>query len=221
MLRGLGYPTRVVSGLYVHAGRYDPETRHALGTAEDVHFWVELHVPGGGWLTIEPTPGYVVIGPVMTWRDYFDAATAGLASGVREHGIAVAVLTIVSVLAYCRRRQLLDRLATAWWRLGLRRSPRVAIWLTLRLLDRRAAWAGAPRPPGRTPRSWYASWCRTGAANDWLAIEPFLNLAAWASFAPHSVRQPELDVAAVCRTMVEHWTLCRFREPCQSRREAA
>ena len=40
LLRSLGYPTRLVSGLYAAPGKYDPRTRHTPVTRDDVHFWV-------------------------------------------------------------------------------------------------------------------------------------------------------------------------------------
>ena len=67
LLRSLGYPTRVVSGLYAAPGRYDPRTRHTPVTREDVHFWAEVRLPDGLWVAIEPTPGYELLPPVRPW----------------------------------------------------------------------------------------------------------------------------------------------------------
>jgi hypothetical protein len=69
LLRSLGYPTRVVSGLYAAPWRYDPRTRHTPVTREDVHFWAEVRLPDGHWITVEPTPGYELLPPVQPWSE--------------------------------------------------------------------------------------------------------------------------------------------------------
>ena len=58
MLRSLGYPARLVSGLYVAPDRYDPRTRHTPVTSEDVHIWAEVRLSNGHWIAVEPTPSY-------------------------------------------------------------------------------------------------------------------------------------------------------------------
>ncbi len=42
LLRTLGYPTRLVSGLYAAPGKFDARTGHTPVTQDDVHFWVEV-----------------------------------------------------------------------------------------------------------------------------------------------------------------------------------
>src|SRR5690606_37661819 len=55
MLRGLGIPSRVVSG-YAE-GSYDPETALYYIAERDAHTWVEVFFPGLGWVEFEPTAG--------------------------------------------------------------------------------------------------------------------------------------------------------------------
>ena len=85
LLRSLGYPTRVVSGLYAAPWRYDPLTRHTPVTEEDVHFWAEVRLPDGNWITVEPTPGYSLLPPVRTWSDLIAQTIAGAARWARRH----------------------------------------------------------------------------------------------------------------------------------------
>ncbi|GIS60720.1 MAG: hypothetical protein CM1200mP2_29450 [Planctomycetaceae bacterium] len=63
MLRSLGYPARVVSGFYARPDKYDARKKHTVVDASDAHFWCEVFVGGGTWLTVEPSPGYEVLGP--------------------------------------------------------------------------------------------------------------------------------------------------------------
>ena len=85
LLRSLGYPTRVVSGLYAAPGRYDPRTRHTPVTGEDVHFWAEVRLPDGLWVAVEPTPGYELMPPVRAWSERIAQALAAAGRWVRGH----------------------------------------------------------------------------------------------------------------------------------------
>ena len=59
MLRSLGLPSRVAVGY--HGGRFNPITHLQVLRGSDAHAWVEMFVPGRGWLTFDPTPA--VAGP--------------------------------------------------------------------------------------------------------------------------------------------------------------
>ncbi len=63
MLRSLGFSTRLVSGFYANPVRYDVRKRHTAVHSSDVHFWCEVFVGAGTWVTLEPTPGYEVLSP--------------------------------------------------------------------------------------------------------------------------------------------------------------
>src|SRR5205807_1640324 len=76
LLKSLGHPVRVVSGLYAAPGRYDPRTRHTPVTRDDVHVWVEVRLPDGVWVAIEPTPGYELLPPAYPWTERLAGALA-------------------------------------------------------------------------------------------------------------------------------------------------
>ena len=63
MLRSLGFSTRLVSGFYASPERYDARKRHTAVHSSDVHFWCEVFVGAGTWVTLDPTPGYEVLSP--------------------------------------------------------------------------------------------------------------------------------------------------------------
>jgi len=66
--RNLGFGARIVSGYLVNAS--DPWTD--LNNNGTTHAWVEIFVPGAGWITIDPTNQYigrVNLVPVAVGRD--------------------------------------------------------------------------------------------------------------------------------------------------------
>ena len=96
LLRSLGYPTRVVSGLYAAPGRYDLRTRHTPVTGDDVHFWAEVRLPDGRWVAVEPTPGYELMPPVRAWSERIARALGGGGEWARGH--AAGLLAAAAVL---------------------------------------------------------------------------------------------------------------------------
>lgn len=215
MIRSLGYPTRVVSGLYARPSRYNRKTDNTPVLAEDAHFWAEVRLPDGTWVTVEPTPGYDIAGPALSWRAQLWAAGRAAAIWMRRHVALLAAVAVLLAFLYRFRRELADCLATVRWRLASRRCWRGRVFGTIRLMDRRADWAGKPRPPGQTVSRWYG---RT-AAHAVPELRPDLDrLIAFADRAAHAPRHrqqlaglSEQDVHAVCQRVVRSLTLSRFR----------
>lgn len=56
MARQLGIPTRVVSG-FSH-GHYDAKRKVWVVRGDDAHSWVQAYLPGYGWVSFDPTPGF-------------------------------------------------------------------------------------------------------------------------------------------------------------------
>lgn len=54
MLRSLGVPARVVGGF--QRGEWNPYGRYFMIRLADAHSWVEAHVEGLGWITLDPSP---------------------------------------------------------------------------------------------------------------------------------------------------------------------
>jgi len=53
MLRAVGVPSRMVVGFY--PGEYDQEQGGFLYRQKNAHAWVEIFLPGNGWIPFEPT----------------------------------------------------------------------------------------------------------------------------------------------------------------------
>jgi len=74
--RSAGIPARLVLGY--HGGTFNTVSRSLEVRELNAHAWVEIFIPGSGWVTIDPTP-LVMPGPrfkiVETLRQYLNAAT--------------------------------------------------------------------------------------------------------------------------------------------------
>lgn len=215
VLRSLGYPVRVISGFYASPEKYDARTHHTHVDRDDVHFWAEIQLPAGLWVAIEPTPGYRLMGPVIPWGERLAGLFFAACRQLRDHPFLVAAGTLACLAAYRFRRDMLDGIRTLAWRLTSHRAVRRRVVQTLRLVERRASWAGLPRASGQTP----GRWCRAVASaeraefrND---LEQLIRLADWAVHAPDLPESPppwaDRDIHATCRRSVQVWTLRRFR----------
>jgi transglutaminase-like putative cysteine protease len=54
LLRAAGVPTRIVNGFLM--GEYNPVGGDYIIRQSDAHSWVEVYIPGHGWLEFDPTP---------------------------------------------------------------------------------------------------------------------------------------------------------------------
>jgi hypothetical protein len=215
LLRSLGYPTRIVSGLYAAADRYDAVTRHTPVTRDDVHFWAEVRMPDGVWVAVEPTPGYELMPPVRPWSERIARVLATAGQWIHGHMAELVVGAVVLVLLVVRRRELLDRLATLALRLTPTLDPRRRVLRTLSLLEWRARWAGGPRPAGLTLARWYQPVARLAAGEAGVVLEKLVGLADWAVHSPERPGWPspmnDTEIERACTLAARDWTLARFR----------
>jgi hypothetical protein len=215
LLRSLGYPTRVVRGLYASPDQYDPRTRHTPVTGDNVHFWAEVRLPDGLWVAIEPTPGYEMMPPARPWSEQIAQALLAVGQWAWVHAADLLLAMVVNGVLVARRRVMLDRLATLVYWLSPDSDPRRRILSTLRLVERRARWAGLPRPPSLTLTRWYKPVLGNNGDEPQAALEGLIRLADWAIHAPDGpgpAGPPNVqDVRQSCRSAVRAWTLARFR----------
>ncbi len=95
MLRTLGVPTRLVSGLAYG----QPDGAQRLYTASNAHAWVEVYYPGVGWVPADPTAG-VPIAPGPSGGDSvlsraFDAVAAAVPGGRLSLAVVGAAVLVV------------------------------------------------------------------------------------------------------------------------------
>ncbi len=89
--RSVGIPSRYVSG-YVHA---NPSGNEALIGAEGSHAWIEVYLPGSGWVGFDPTNGCMITQAhvkLAVGRDYDDVPPVrGLRRGSTTESLTVEV----------------------------------------------------------------------------------------------------------------------------------
>ncbi len=152
LLRSLGYPTRLVSGFFAATEDVDPRSGFVPLDADDVHFWIEVRLADGTWVTVDPTPGYPMLNlptPPGEWLASFWHEGQVMVAANR---VAAGLVVTAVVLGFVLRYQWIDALATLFCRLrGY--PPR----LTLRVLELRGRMARRPRPTSMPPGQWVAS----------------------------------------------------------------
>jgi transglutaminase-like putative cysteine protease len=211
ILRALGYPARVCLGYYAAPEAYDPQTDHTPVRPSDLHFWPEVLLRDGHWLVIEPTPGYEVLGPTLPLTERILNALAAVATWTRQHIAELAVLFAALVTLWLNRRELIDTLAVRWWTWFPGRTWRDQVRGTVAVLERRGRWTGKPRPPQQTTPSWLRSAAPSPTDVD---LDRLTYMTEWAAYAPDTPSPwPAAEVLAVCRRVLNDWTLKRWRDP--------
>lgn len=153
MLRTLGVPARVVSGL-AYGSRVGSVR---LFTAANAHAWVEVFYPGVGWSPSDPTAGVQLLGGPGGKASLFSRVFDALARAVPGGRLAVAVIGagLLVTLGWLLRRA---------WRGGSRRrrrsrpggprAPGPVLAAFLRMTKHRDG--PPPRAPAETPRQYLA-----------------------------------------------------------------
>ena len=199
MLRSLGYGTRLVNGLYVSGKKRDIRTGHQLVHSEDLHFWVEVQGPFAPneerpWVMWDPTPGYETPSPLPTLAERIRFALEGARLSLRKNLIALALSAFLATLAWIFRSALKDAWGTVRWHGLARLAPERATVDALRLIERRAAWAGVPRPRGRPLRERYRAHADAAPPDEARALSALLDAAEralYSSCGPHPQRPAE------------------------------
>lgn len=154
MLRTLGYPTRLVSGFYARPDRYDSSKRHTPVFAEDAHFWCEVSLGAGLWVTLEPSPGYDILQPPPGLFARIWSVIVAIGQLAMDNIVALLVIAVLSVVVLLNRRRLQDQLLTWRWKMTPRKTPQRRALELARLVDHRLRLAGLGRQGGTTLRRW-------------------------------------------------------------------
>jgi hypothetical protein len=213
MLYSLGYHVRLVSGFYASPARFDRRTQHTPVGRDDIHFWTEIELADGTWLTIEATPGYSTLEPTPpAWKRVLDglasACTVAMHRPLQFLGPAMVAVALVAL-----RRHIVDLVVTLVWCSAWARSSQELTLRTLWLLDTRCRLAGRPRPPAMTAAQWYGSIAAADGRVPRDAVRDVVHAANRAAFAPASqayARLPE-GICNACRQTVRTWTMRRLR----------
>jgi transglutaminase-like putative cysteine protease len=74
LLRAAGIPTRLINGFLM--GEYNPVGDDYIVRQSDAHSWVEVYIPGRGWMEFDPTPpdpNHREVNLAMQLSHYIDA----------------------------------------------------------------------------------------------------------------------------------------------------
>lgn len=205
LLRTLGFSTRFVTGLYASPERCDARRRHTEVLPSDVHAWVEVYVGEGQWLTIEPTPGYEVLGPPPTFLGWIGASMLAIGKAMLEAWYLVLLAVAIGAIAIRLRRSLAMRFRQTWWMIVPPKTAAEAIRRTLVLVDWRARRVGLQRRPGETPTQWLVR-IQQGLDSGVEGLDPRqLAIMQRALYAPTAkLNSVDDDVRAVCQAIARY-----------------
>ena len=181
LLRGLGYPTRVVSGFYADPADYDRRSKQTIVRKKNVHFWVEAQVAGGHWLPLEPTPGYAEPLRLLTWQQWWARLGADWLDWASTHRFAIGIVVLLLLAAAFARRWLSDLASYGVWQMACRGEPARRVLWTVRLLEWRGRMAGSRRPGTTTFARWYAQ-LPADSSEERLLIRRLVCCADWALY---------------------------------------
>lgn len=187
LLRGMGYPTRLVSGFYAHEDRFDNRAQQTAVLSEDVHTWLEVYL-GGHWIPIEPTPGYEQPRETLTWYQQLQLLRDAALAWCVNHVLLICGIVTAGVLGWCSRMFWGDWLLTAACALIARYDAAGKVRVTLRLLEYRSRLAGVRRPGSSTVTGWYSAFADGLTASERGLLGEFLRAAEQCLYSSH----PEL-----------------------------
>jgi len=213
LLRLRGYPTRLVTGFYADARRYDRRAGQAAVVKEDTHVWLEVALGQETWIPVEPSPGYEPPRMVLTWSESAWMLGARALTWAAARWPFVSALFGLAAFAVWKWQPVLDALAWLVWRAALCGGPRRAVLATMRLLECRAWLAGCARPQHRTVSAWHGRWlpAESAAAE---TVRQVMALFDWVLYAPHAGDEtpvPAIKMKQMCRTAVRAASLRTMR----------
>jgi hypothetical protein len=202
ILRELGYPCRLASGLYVDPESYDASKSHYVLDSRHLHFWVELLTPQNVWVPIEPTPGYVDEFAHETWGDLLAIQFYRLWYWAQRHRLplGLTIAAILTVLVF--RARLYDLAMSQYLARFAHLNERKHAIRTVRHLEWRLAKIMGRRPPQRSLRN---HWDRLKGSPDDLST--LLRVCEWAAYAPvdRPPPCPAETIRRLCTTAARDW----------------
>ena len=188
-----------------------------LSLREDVHVWAEVRIPNGHWVAVEPTPDYELLPPTFPWSELIVKVLKRMGYWVQAAWQLPAGWKHLACKPVRRAAEGARWTWSAWLSRSSRIESRGAVCLrALRMVERRARWAGHPRPPrldidcaGIAPRN------HAGSEEPRASLLTLIALANWAAHAPDRpglrAPRPHSEIERDCHQAVRCWTVDRFR----------
>ncbi len=138
LFRSIGLESRVATGFYIDGDDFDRESSHYAATSDSYHWWVQIQLTDGSWLSLEPTPGYDPPLEHWSWRERLAWGTAWVFQTIRRHPIVSLLVLVLTTLGYACRIVLADAVYTLAYRLAVN-SPKSNVWV-----GRCGSWKSGP-----------------------------------------------------------------------------
>jgi hypothetical protein len=132
ILRAAGIPTRLVNGFLM--GEYNPVGQDYIVRESDAHSWIEVYVPGRGWMEFDPTPpdpNHHDMNLAQQISQYFDAMELFWNSYVLVYDSGAQLQLFRSAQDRVQSAQAaLRHKSDQWMAQGQNLSDRSAAWMT-------------------------------------------------------------------------------------------
>lgn len=220
LLRSLGYSTRLVRGFYVSPDKYDARLGHTPVDRHDAHFWLEVYMGAEMWVSVDPSPGYELLGPPPTAFEQLQAIAGALGAFAHRQWQVLVALAVAGTVVYRNRVWLRDIGRTLAWRMFHAQQARRTLSRAAQLIDDRCRWVGLPRPPGVTLRRWLPAITAAVEEPQPTQFERFMELVDWAAFGSMNRNLPTPKVLRISQEMLDHYSLQRLTM-CRAQRELA
>ena len=218
MFRSLGIPSRVVTGFMANEQGYDRASGHTAVTSSDIHVWTEVSLDGDYWIPVEPTPGYAQPRYQLTWLQRCTLTMLAARHWVWSHPLMTVCIFLISFLMVWNFRWLVNGLATARWLVIGRLLPDRLVLETARLIDKRAALAGIPRPANRSAAN-FSQWLARLldiSETDTAALRRFTRKLDRLLYHPRPVRPAKenssYQMVADCQLVIQNLRFHRIRQ---------
>ncbi len=216
LLRSLDYPARFVSGFYAKPERYEARTGLTPILSEDVHCWAEVLVQRDYWVTLEPSPGYAVLLPPLTFVERIAGVMNIIYAELLSHPVASSSLLLLLIICFIFRRRILDTCDIVALQTRALIEREYSAINTMHTLDRRCKRVGLPRPKGVSPRQWLEHLAETmisqknGSSpiqsSQLINAQPFISSVERHLYDPKLVHANEQPIRLPCIAALNMWS---------------
>ena len=153
LIRSIGLPSRLVSGFYASAHRYDIKSGQTEVLKEDMHMWAEVFVHGV-WLPIEPCSGYAIPREHRSWYQWAVETAWYLQDSAVRNPLTVAMVAVSFGLVFYFRRRLVDAFCSVAFMVTIVFSALARVRCSLKLLRWRMWFWNVRKPQHATVQLW-------------------------------------------------------------------
>ncbi len=211
MLTKMGFKTRIANGFYIDKGDYDHRSGHYAATSDNLHWWPQIQLSDGGWLSLEPTPGYEPPREQWRWQDRVALMSKALLAGMTSHPLLTLFLLATCMSLHLFWKQLADGIFTMQYRIASLISDELRFEWAIWLIEKRASLAGVGRPASQTPKRWYPKLVETTLSErsylELLIEREYLKRYAPVSMQERSLCFPIDNSKQVTNRILARWTL--------------